>query len=143
MKVIVPMIALKNGIISLICASLIVIPAHGGSCPQNVTPIKKGEVAVCDGFLFSDEAEKQASKALDDSKYYKALSDKLFEREALSTKENDIMQRRLDLYISQSKVLAEQNVKYEDRTFWQNTGYFVLGAAATGLLGYAVIKSYR
>lgn len=133
---------LRSGIINILIISFVTSTATG-QCPQPVVVIKKGEVAVCDGFLFSPEAEKRAATARDDAKYYKELTDKLFERQDLATKERDILERRLNLYVEQSRTLSEALTKKQHEDFWQKALYFGLGAVITGGVAYGVVKTLK
>lgn len=108
-------------------------------CPEDIQVISKGQVANCDGLLFSPEASKKADQAIQDSKYYKGLSDKLDERKTLADKENDILSKRLQLYVDQSQTLATQVT--DDK--YQKLMYFGFGVLATGLATYAAVQLTR
>lgn len=105
-------------------------------CPEDVQVLEKGQVANCDGLLFSPEASKKADEAIQDVKYYKSLTDKLGSRIEYSNKETDILEKRLKLYIDQSNILADQMVKKENEDKWQKVIYFGLGVIATGIAVY-------
>lgn len=109
------------------------------NCPEDIQVISKGDIANCDGLLFSPEASKKADQAIQDSKYYKGLSDKLEERKTLADKENDILSKRLQLYVDQSQTLATQVT--DDK--YQKMIYFGLGVLATGLATYAAVQLTR
>lgn len=111
-------------VLSLLTPSL----SFAVDCKQNVQVIKVGEVAQCDGFLFSPQAEKKASQAVDDLKYYQDLSKLLHDRNDLKDKELSIQDQRLTLYMNSSRDLAEQVTRKEHEDFWQKTIYFFLGA---------------
>lgn len=114
--------------------------ALASECKESVKLLRIGEKAECTGFLFSPEAEKKASQAYDDAKYYKDLSDLLNERKKLTTDEIKILDERLRLYQNQSHLLAEQVNKKEREDFWQKTLYFTLGIAVTSLAIYGASK---
>lgn len=118
-------------------------PIWADTCDKRVQPIKSGETAPCSGFLFSDEAEKDAARARDDAKYYKELSDKLIERNKVVDKESEILERRLQLYVTQSDMLAEKLTKEESKDFWQKALYFGLGAIITGGIAYGVVNTLK
>lgn len=105
-------------------------------CPEDVQVLEKGQVANCDGLLFSPEASKKADEAIQDVKYYKSLTDKLGSRIEYSNKETDVLEKRLKLYMDQSNILAEQMVKKENEDKWQKVLYFGLGVLATGIAVY-------
>lgn len=107
-------------------------------CPNNVQPIKKGEVAVCDGFLFSDGAEKTASQARDDADYYKKLSDKLQEKSDLEDKQSQILNDRLKLYIDESKALSKTVAQKDNTESLYRFVYFALGVVITGVIAVNV-----
>lgn len=89
-------------------------------CTRPVTPIRTGERAVCDGYLFSPDAESEAYKA-------KQLAD-------LYKKENEILEKRLELYVRQSDVLAKQVARTENTESLYRLGYFALGVIITGVI---------
>lgn len=113
----------------LLCANM-----SFASCPKPVQPIKKGSIANCDGFLFSDKTEKKASVAVEDSKYYKNLSDKLDLRVKASLDREDVVNKRLNLYIKQSETLAEKIERKERFEIIKNVLYFSLGATLTAII---------
>lgn len=94
-----------------------------------VHPISKGDLVECDGFFFTDKAEREAAKARDDAKYYKQLVPSLEERLALEQKRGQILEKRLNLYLDLSSELAEDRIKSENMKFWERAGMFILGAA--------------
>jgi hypothetical protein len=106
----------------------------------NVQPIKAGEVAACDGFLFSDAAEKKAAEARDDAEYYKKLSTKLEERSVLEEQQSQVLNQRLQLYITEAnalgKTLADKNTNESLYRF----AYFALGVLVTGTIAANVGK---
>jgi hypothetical protein len=103
--------------ISLFCYSSNVM---GRECPKPVQPISEGQSANCTGYLFSDKAESDAYKAT-----------RIAE---LQKEENEILQKRLDLYIKQSETLAKQISKKDSTEGFVRIGYFVLGAVLTGVI---------
>lgn len=109
-------------------------------CPQKVQVIDKGQVASCDGYLFSDEAEKEASKAKRDAEFYKSVNDLLTRKTQLQTKENDILERRLNLYMNQSNVLAQEVAKRDNTDSLYRMGYFILGVVVTGYIAANVSR---
>ena len=101
--------------------------AHAGECSKPVQVISNGEIANCSGFLFSDEAEKVAATAKKDVDFFNILVPKLEERLKLEQERSDILEKRLNLYINQAEILAEDKVKSETRKFWERLGLFSLG----------------
>lgn len=110
---------------------------YSDTCKESVILLEKGKPSPCTGFLFSPEAEKKASKAIDDAKYYKELSDLLHTKNDLMFKENRILEERLALYMNTSFKLAEEVNNRENHDFWKKTFYFGLGIATTSLSVYA------
>lgn len=111
-------------------------------CKKKVQVIDAGDKAPCDGFLFSDSAELEARDAIEDNKYYLVLIPKLEKRIELGTKREEILEKRLDLYIKQSQTLAEQKVRSDNRKTWERIGFFFLGALAV-YGGAKVVESTR
>lgn len=112
-------------------------------CPEDVQVIEKGQTANCSGVLLSPEASKKADEAIEDSKYYKELSEKLYQRQNYTTKEIDILEKRVDLWINQSELLSEQLVKKENQNEWQKVIYFSLGLITVGIAAYGTSKLDR
>lgn len=93
-------------------------------CPKNVQPIKQGQTANCDGFLFSPSSEESAYKDKELASLYKS--------------ENEILQERLELYMKQSDVLANNVSDHDTKDSLIRLGYFSLGAILTGLIASRV-----
>lgn len=106
--------------------------AFADDCGDDVQVVTKGQVVKCDGVLLSPDASKKANEAIDDAKYYKGLSDKLYQRQSYTDKEIDTLDQRLKLYVDQSQTLA--TTVQEDK--WQKFIYFGLGVLATGIAVY-------
>lgn len=124
------MINLKSTISTL----LIIGQLSYADCPKDVQIIKQGQTANCDGFIFSNNAEKQAEQYREDSIFYKSYSDKLNEKIKLEAAENDILQKRLNLYLNESQRLAEEVSKRDNNEGLYRFIYFALGVVATGLV---------
>lgn len=103
-------------------------------CPEKVQVIEKGQEANCDGFLFSDEAEKEAAEARDDVKYYKKLTTKLEKRIEIGNKSEDIVLKRLETYKTISDELAKEKARNENLELIKNTVYFSFGALVTAII---------
>lgn len=110
--------------------------ALASDCVESVTLIEKGTPASCTGFLFSPDAEQQASLDHRNAKYYKLLSEKLELRSTLIINQNEILEKRLQLYMEQSNTLSQELQKKERMSDWQKVGYFVLGITLTSLAVY-------
>lgn len=106
------------------------------NCPEDIQVLSKGEVANCDGLLFSPNASRKADEAIQDAKYYKLLSDRLYQRQDLTQKEINILDERLRLYMDQSQTLAKELTYKENEDKWQKFMYFGLGVLATGIAVY-------
>lgn len=104
------------------------------ACDNPVSPIHTGEVAPCDGFIFSNDAEKQAEGYRADSQFYKSYSDQLNQKIKLEEDENSVLQQRLNLYVQESRTLAQDTAKHDSNESLFRFGYFLLGVLATGLV---------
>lgn len=116
----------------LIISFLIPEYSLASDCKTKVQVIKRGDIAECDGFLFSPQAEAEARQAVDDAKYYNDLSKLLHDRTDLMNKELATQDQRLKLYMDTNQILADQLVRKEHEDFWQKTVYFGLGVIVTG-----------
>jgi hypothetical protein len=105
-----------------------------GDCPTPVKPIHQGEVVDCDGFRFSPDAEQQAEQARDDASYYQKYAYQLKEKAALEQDENDVLQKRLNLYIQESSQLAKEKASKDTTEDIIRIGYFSLGVIVTALI---------
>lgn len=107
--------------------------AFAADCRDAVQLIEEGQKAQCTGFLFSPDAEKQASQDSDDLKYYKEINLKLLERKELVEQDYTIMENRMLMYQDQSIIFAERLTKIENNDKWNNVIWFGLGILATSL----------
>lgn len=108
---IISMVIIFNCIFSSICHS---------DCTKPVQPIKQGETAVCDGFLFSPSEEESAYKATQ-------IVD-------LQKEENEILEKRLTLYMQESDALAKERAQKDNIEGLYRFAYFTLGVIVTGLV---------
>jgi len=105
--------------------------SYGDTC--DVAPIKKGDAAPCDGFYFNKDAEHQAEQYRDDALFYKSYSDKLNEKVKIEADENDVLQKRVNLYLQESNTLAAEVSRRDNNETIYRFGYFLLGIVVTGL----------
>lgn len=103
--------------------------AYAGSCPNDVQVLTKGTTAPCDGILLSLEASRKADQNTQDLQYYKDLNSQLQLRQDYMSKEVNILDERLKLYIDETDVLS----KRVSESKWEKYGYFALGILVTGL----------
>lgn len=122
---------------------LTILPCQGWAveCSQSVSLLEENQKAPCTGYLFSPNAEKKASQAVEDVKYYKELSDLYKKRTDLTNQEITVLEERLALYSKASTELAKEVNRKSSEDFWQKTFYFSLGVVATGLIYYAASKT--
>lgn len=113
---------------------LISQPSFASDCQKKVQIIQKGQPAQCDGFLFSDEAEKEAAQARDDVKYYKEINGLLERKADYLRKENDTANERLQNFIEQSRALSQQMHRNETYSDLQKFIYFAAGVAVTSVI---------
>jgi hypothetical protein len=119
-------------IIQLILPSI----SMANECNESAQEIKKGQISNCDGILLSPKAARQADEAMEDVVYYKKLNDKLYLRQSYIDKEVNLLDQRLQLYMTQSQILAEEVYKKENQDKWQKVVYFSLGILASGIAVY-------
>lgn len=103
-------------------------------CQQKVQPIKAGAVAACDGFLFSPDAEKEAEQYRDDADFYKNLSSKLQEKSDIEANQNQVLEKRLQLYITESSTLSDKVAQKNTTEGLYRFAYFALGVITTTLV---------
>lgn len=100
------------------------------SCPNKIMELKKGEPAPCSGLLFSPKASEEVDNKLEELEYNKKLVTKLLQRQGLTDKYIDTVEKRLQLYMNQSYTLAQELNRKENEDKWQKALYFTLGIAA-------------
>lgn len=120
--------------------SLITQTALANQCPDDIQVISKGQVANCDGLLFSPKASQAADEAIEDAKYFKELSDKLLKRQELADQQISLLDKRLALHVEQNVILADQLVKKENQNKWEKVIYFTLGIIVTGVAVHGASK---
>ncbi len=92
----------------------------GSECSKPVQAIQEGEKANCSGFLFDKKTEEAAYKAT-----------RIVE---LQEKENQILEKRLELYVKQSEALAKELAKKKNTEEFVRVFYFIGGALITGIV---------
>jgi hypothetical protein len=107
---------------------------------QEVKVVKKGEAVPFDGVLFTKELEKDIRGDIDKLKRRNEILVKINE---VTEKEVDVLTKRLSLYQSKSKELADREVKSERDVFIKNALYFLSGALITGFISYGVTQANR
>ncbi len=105
-----------------------------------VAEIKKGEPAPCDGFYFPDEAEREATTARDDAAYLKKINDELIKKSQAQEQVNQILDRRLNLYIQQADLLSKNMAQRDNTENLYRILYFGLGALLTGYIATNVSR---
>lgn len=108
----------------------------GAYCTESVILMEKGTTAKCTGFLYSPDADAQAASDNRDLKYYKLINEKLTTRHDLMLKQSEILDKRLNLYIEQSRVLSQELQRQENVSTWKQVGWFLLGIGVTGVAIY-------
>lgn len=117
--------------ITILCLT---VSLSGFADTCNVAPIKKGDPAPCDGFYFNKDAENEAEKDRADSDFYQKYSYQLSRKMSLEEDENTVLQKRLTLYIDESKKLEEGKAKEKTTEDLIRIGYFSLGVLVTALV---------
>src|SRR5271165_2016352 len=118
----------------LLCLLIGFSPYSYADCQQDVQVIKQGQSANCDGFLFSPGAESQAEQYRNDANFYKKYSDQLDQKSKLEEDENTVLQKRLSLYIDESRKLEEAKAHEQVTEDLIRIGCFSLGVIVTALI---------
>jgi hypothetical protein len=107
---------------SLILSLLLIAQSAFGAdvCPTNVTPIDKGELAPCSGFLFSNAQEEESYKD--------------HQLVTLEKTENDILNQRLQLYMNEANTLSKAQASRDSTETFIRLAYFLAGVIGTGLV---------
>jgi len=108
-----------------------------------VLHINKGEISPCEGYVFSLDAELENRKKLEEFKTLKLVDDNNLLLINLKNQQNSLITGQVKLWQDQSQILSKQLVERENSSFWHNTLYFVLGAAVTTGLAFAVNKATK
>ncbi len=100
--------------------------ARSTDCTKPVQPLQEGVPSPCTGYLFSPIQESEAYKS-------KELAD-------LRQQENEILEKRLQLYITQTDALAKDIGNRNNMEGLYRFGYFALGAIVTGIIAKNVSR---
>lgn len=103
---------------------------------DNVQEIKQGVPAKCDGWLIKESQMQKFTKTYDEHKL-------LTEKSALLEQRKVLTDIELDIYKSNNKQLQKEVSRMEDKAFYSNIGYFVLGVLMTGFAAKVAIESSK
>ena len=126
---------MKN-LLTFILIYTLAVPGFASDCQESVTLIEKGTPAQCTGFLYSPDADAQAASDHRDVKYFRLINEKLTERQDLMLQQNQILDKRLKLYMDQSHVLSQELQRKERQSEWAKVGWFLLGIGITSIAIY-------
>lgn len=115
---------------AILISLLLSLPCYGA----HVEYVRKGTPAPYDGFLFDEEAERQAAQYRLDAKFYQDVADALTRKSKLQDEENKILEQRLQLYMNEANVLARNRVENETTQRLYMFGAFALGVITTTLV---------
>jgi hypothetical protein len=114
---------------SLILALLLFSQTTLASCPQPVTYLQQGKPAICSGYLFSPEQEKEVRGKIEQL----ATSQEIIKKQDEMIR---VMDMRFALQVNINKNLREQNDSLQDKSTLERAFWFGLGALAAGSLVY-------
>lgn len=129
----------KEMIKFLVILSLVLGSVAHADCDK-VTPIDKGQVSQCDGYYFPEKDMIRAQSAELESTFLGQINIALVKKSELENKENEILQRRLELYQKQASALSEDVARRDSNESLYRIGYFALGALVTGFIASNVSK---
>jgi polyhydroxyalkanoate synthesis regulator phasin len=107
------------------------------------TLLHKGDLSPNEGWLFSRELEADNRQRLMDADILKQLDASNQRVIQYHIQEKDILKQQADLWHGQADNLSKQLVQAEDRSFWRNSMFFVLGALITTAITFGVNKASR
>lgn len=114
----------------------IVIIFSFSSFAGQLTKLQKGDKAPYDGILADSKQMKNFRKIEEERKLLELKNIKLSEL-------GKIKDNKIDLYQKDLSNTHKEFAKYKTKTFFTNTGYFVLGVILTGFAAKAAIESTR
>lgn len=100
---------------------------------EDSVQLGKGQLAPFDGFLLPKEKVIELKNQDLDNQFLKKTNQNL---ELI----NQDYEKRLTLYINQNDKLAKRLTE-SDTNILEKSGYFLLGAVITGVIGYGVYKT--
>lgn len=103
---------------------------------QQLTVLKKDEIAPYDGVLVDDVQMKKFRQINEDKK---TLETKFVLQEDLL----EIKDQRINFYKKKAEEAYKEVQAKEGSLFLTKTGYFILGVAATSLAAYAAIQATK
>jgi hypothetical protein len=123
---------------------LIILTLSQGALACNpVLRIKAGEKSPCEGYIFSIDKELETRLKLEELKTSKVVSDSKDKIINLKDIQISLLERQVTIWQDQSNDLSKQLVEKENSSFWKQTAYFMLGAALTTGLAFAVNQSTK
>lgn len=120
-------------IVAFILTLCFIVPAF--ACP-NVSKVKSGAVAPCNGWHVSEPTMQEIMKNEEQLELQKKLQLQMEYLRKLDMQE-------IDYYKAQSKANQKALEKSESQKFWVGVGAFTLGVVLTGLAAKAAIESTR
>lgn len=113
-----------------------IAPGYSADCIQNVTKVKSGTIAPCDGWHVSEPTMQDIMKDKDQLELQKKLQLQMEHLRKLDLQE-------LEYYQMQSKNNQKALEKSEQQKFWSNIGMFALGVVVTGFAAKVAIESTK
>lgn len=96
-----------------------------------VSELKQGQPAPFPGILFGYDEELKIRKDVQKLEIFQ-------ERVTLLETENDLLSKKVKLWMDQSESLSKTVVQSYNDSFWKKAGFFALGTLATIGVAYAV-----
>jgi hypothetical protein len=118
--------------------AVLLVPAlvFGQACPQNVTKAKPGAVVQCDSWIVSEPQMQDFARTDDKLKVEETRGLTLEKLRVLDAQE-------VDFYKARADKLHKENQSLDNKRFWSNLGFFVLGIVLTGVAAKAAIESAK
>lgn len=102
--------------------------------------LEKGSPAPCTGYLFTPEKEKEVRLKVVELEYEKELNISKSKQIELYKQELQFSDERLKLWNTEALSLNKELVKRQNNDFLKSALFFLLGAAVTTGITYAVNK---
>lgn len=112
----------------LILLISLILPINSfAACPKPVTYLTQGSPAVCTGYLFSPEMEKQAREAIE-------KNEKLVEIFKKQNELIDVQEKRIALEADRYSNIKKQLEAKNDQSFLEKMLWFAAGVVTTTLI---------
>jgi hypothetical protein len=105
---------------------------------DSLVPIKKGEISPVDGYVISQDTEKQMRQTVSDLEF---KNKQLSQLGVLNEQQLKLMEQRSEVQAAHNKELSDQ--LKSSNSLLKSTGYFLLGGLVATIVAYGASHAAR